>query len=66
MTTFNTVTIDEITDDFGCFENFRAILNTETHEYHVTDLFEAVKMADIVKHVNKNWSFAKVVIGSTI
>lgn len=52
MAKFNTVTINEITDDFGRFEKFRAILNRGEHEYHVTNIVESKKMTDIVEYVN--------------
>ena len=66
MTTFNTVTIHEITNDFGEFDRFRAVLNTDEHEYHVTDIVEAKKLALIVEFVNKNWPTAEVIFGDKI
>lgn len=66
MKTFNTVTIHEVTDDFGNFEKFRAILNQGAHEYHVTDIAEAKKMSSIVEFVTKNWSSSEIIFGDKI
>lgn len=63
MTTFNTVTIHEVTNNFGEFDFFRAIYNNGDHEYHVTDIVESKKMANIVEFVNKNWSGSEVIFG---
>ena len=63
---FNTVTINEITDDFGRFVKFRAVLNRGEHEYHVTDIVESYKMASIVECVNSHWPTAEVIFGDKI
>lgn len=66
MAKFNTVTIHEVTDDFGRFEKFRAVLNRGEHEYHVTNIVESKKMADIVEYVNAHWCTAEVIFGDKI
>ncbi|UJJ22127.1 hypothetical protein [Erwinia phage Virsaitis27] len=66
MTTFNTATIHEITDDFGDVEKYRVVLNTGTHEYYVTDLFEAKDVKDVIEHSVTNWPTAQLVIGHKI
>lgn len=66
MAKFNTATIVKVTNNFGEFDHFRAILNTGDHEYHVTDIVESKKMSSIVEFVNKNWPTAEVVFGDKI
>ncbi|AGE48183.1 hypothetical protein [Salmonella phage vB_SenM-S16] len=66
MAKFNTVTIDKVTNDFGKFDRFRAVLNTGNHENHVTDIVEAKELNLIIEFITKNWSFAKIVEGRTI
>ena len=63
---FNTVTLHEVTNDFGELTHYRAVLNQGDHEYHVTDIVEAHEMKDLMSHVNKNWTFEKVIIGNKI
>lgn len=64
MTTFNTSTIHEITNNFGEVTHYRAILNTGTHEYHVTDIVEAKDVADVISYSLENWPTAQLVIGN--
>lgn len=66
MTTFNTATLHEITNDFGEVTHYRVVLNTGTNEYHVTDLFEAENVSDVVNHAVTNWPTAQLVIGRKI
>lgn len=66
MTTFNTATFHEITDDFGDIEKFRIVLNTGTHEYHVTDIAEFADAEDAKKFAKTAWGFAEFVIGERI
>ncbi|AKU43797.1 hypothetical protein CPT_Merlin151 [Citrobacter phage Merlin] len=66
MAKFNTVTIVEITDNFGEFDRFRAVLNRGEHEYHVTAIVESKKMASIVEYVNSHWPTAEVIFGEKI
>lgn len=66
MAKFNTVTIHEVTNDFGEFDRFRAVLNRGEHEYHVTNIVESKKMADIVEYVTSHWSTAEVIFGDKI
>ncbi|QQG32315.1 hypothetical protein CkP1_0144 [Citrobacter phage CkP1] len=63
---FNTVTLHEITDDFGDTEKFRLVLNTGTHEYHVTDIAEFSDREDAISFAKTAWSFAEFVIGHTM
>lgn len=63
MTTFNTSTIHEITNNFGEVTHYRAILNTGDHEYHVTDIVEAKDVKDVIEYSITNWPTAKLVIG---
>lgn len=66
MTTFNTATLHEITDDFGDTEKFRVVLNTGTHEYHVTDIAEFSDVEDAKNFAKTAWGFAEFVIGRKI
>lgn len=63
---FNTVTLHEVTNEFGELTHYRAVLNQGDHEHHVTDIVEAREMKDLMSHVNKNWTFEKVIIGNKI
>ena len=63
MTTFNTSTIHEITNNLGEVTHYRAILNTGDHEYHVTDIVEAKDVKDVIEYSITNWPTAKLVIG---
>ncbi|YP_010844023.1 hypothetical protein PP427_gp167 [Salmonella phage KM16] len=63
MAKFNTVTIVEVTDNFGKFDRFRAVLNRGEHEYHVTDIAESKKMSSIVEYVTAHWPTAEVIFG---
>lgn len=66
MTTFNTATIHEITDEFGEVTHYRAVLNTGDNEYHVTDIVEAKDVKDVIEHSVTNWPTAQLVIGNRI
>lgn len=61
--TFNTVTLHEVTNNFGEVTHYRGILNTGDHEYHVTDVVEAKDVKDVIEYSVTNWPTAKLVIG---
>lgn len=66
MKTFNTSTIHEITNGFDEVDRYRVVLNTGNHEYHVTDVFEAKELKEVVEYSINNWPTARLVIGNRI